>query len=78
MVCENNLKFVKISGFFFIDFQFFFYKMHSAGKGKRTASSIYSLVGANDILRMDVKTLAQGNVQNRFNVTWNILEQEMT
>lgn len=52
--------------------------MHSAGKGKRTASSIYSLVGANDILRMDVKTLAQGNVQNRFNVTWNILEQEMT
>lgn len=69
MVCENNLKFVKISGFFFIDFQFFFYKMHSAGKGKRTASSIYSLVGANDILRMDVKTLAQGNVQNRFNVT---------
>lgn len=78
MVCENNLKFVKISGFFFIDFQYFFYKMHSAGKGKRTASSIYSLVGANDILRMDVKTLAQGNVQNRFNVTWNILEQEMT
>lgn len=78
MVCENNLKFVKISGFFFIDFQFFFYKMHSAGKGKRTASSIYSLVGANDILPMDVKTLAQGNVQNRFNVTWNILEQEMT
>lgn len=78
MVCENNLKFVKISGFFFIDFQFFFYKMHSAGKGKRTASSIYSLVGANDILRMDVKTLAQGNVQNRFNVTRNILEQEMT
>lgn len=78
MVCENNLKFVKISGFFFIDFQFFFYKMHSAGKGKRTASSIYSLVGANDILRMDVKTLAQGNVQNRFNVTWNIPEQEMT
>lgn len=69
MVCENNLKFVKISGFFFIDFQFFFYKMHSAGKGKRTASSIYSLVGANDILRMDVKILAQGNVQNRFNVT---------
>lgn len=69
MVCENNLKFVKISGVFFIDFQFFFYKMHSAGKGKRTASSIYSLVGANDILRMDVKTLAQGNVQNRFNVT---------
>lgn len=52
--------------------------MHSAGKGKRTASSIYSLVGANDILPMDVKTLAQGNVQNRFNVTWNILEQEMT
>lgn len=78
MVCENNLKFVKISGFFFIDFQFFFYKMHSAGKGKRTASSIYSLVGANDILPMDVKTLAQGNVQNRFNVTWNIPEQEMT
>lgn len=69
MVCENNLKFVKISGVFFIDFQFFFYKMHSAGKGKRTASSIYSLVGANDILRMDVKTLAKGNVQNRFNVT---------
>lgn len=81
MVCENNLKFVKISGFvffFFINFQFFFYKMHSAGKGKRTASSIYSLVGANDILRMDVKTLVQGNVQNRFNVTWNIPEQEMT
>lgn len=52
--------------------------MHFAGKGKRTASSIYSLVGANDILQMDVKTLAQGNVQNRFNVTWNIPEQEMT
>lgn len=52
--------------------------MHFAGKGKRTASSIYLLVGANDILRMDVKTLDQGNVQNRFNETWNILEQEMT
>lgn len=52
--------------------------MHFAGKGKSTASSIYLLVGANDILRMDVKILAQGNVQNRFNVTWNILEQEMT
>lgn len=72
MVCENIRTTVNSSNFqnfFWINFQFFFHKMHFAGKGKRTASSIYSLVGANDILRMDVKTLAQGNVQNRFNVT---------
>lgn len=65
MVCENIRTTVNSSNFQ----NFFFHKMHFAGKGKRTASSIYSLVGANDILRMDVKTLAQGNVQNRFNVT---------
>lgn len=50
--------------------------MHIEGKEKRTASSIYSLVGANDTLRMDVKILPQGNVQNH--VTWNIPEWEMT
>lgn len=75
---KTTLNSSKFQGFFLLTFNFFFYKMHSAGKGKRTASSIYSLVGANDILRMDVKTLDQGNVQNRFNETWNILEQEMT
>lgn len=51
--------------------------MYFAGKEKRTASSIYSQVGANDTLRMDVKILTQGNVQNH--VTWKIPpEPEMT
>lgn len=67
MVCKNIRTTVNSSNFqIFKKYcsKYFIFKMYFAGKEKRTASSIYSQVVANDTLRMDVKILTQGNVQN--------------